>query len=241
MTLILLQAFLAGMGTFLGAALILFFGKINSRVLSLLLALASGIMLSVIFMDLIPSSLIFGSPAQCLTGLLGGFLVVKIMDAFINHGIRHEDNLHSFYLKMGYLIALGIALHDLPEGLAVAAGFSSPGSLGAMIALAIGLHNIPEGMATAAPLKAGGASTSSILGINAAVSIVTPLGTLLGLFILAVTPSLISVLLAFAAGAMSYIVKSELIPESYRFGKKLALQGIIAGFLLMSVISLLFQ
>ncbi len=57
---------------------------------------------------------------------------------------------------MGYLIAIGIALHDLPEGIAIAVGYAAQENLGLIIALAIGLHNIPEGMATAAPLLMGG-------------------------------------------------------------------------------------
>jgi len=238
---ILIQAFIAGLGTCLGAAMVLCFGRLKARTLSFLLALASGIMGSVILLDLIPSSLQLGGPGSCLVGFLAGLLLITLVDLLISYKDNHHPGGKVSFLSTGYLIAIGIALHDLPEGLAIAAGFSTSGTLGPVIALAIGLHNIPEGMATAAPLKAGGASARRILALNAAVSIVTPAGTLLGLLILRATDALISVLLAFAAGAMTYIVRDKLIPASRNYGKTFFVLGITLGFLLMSAVNLSFE
>lgn len=241
MTEILIQASIAGLGTCLGAAIVICFGKMRQGTLSFLLALASGIMASVILLDLIPSSLQLGGPGSCLVGFVSGLLIITFIDWLISHREYKDIKGGHSFLGMGYLIAIGIALHDLPEGLAIAAGFSTPGALGPVIALAIGLHNIPEGMATAAPLKAGGASARRILALNAAVSIVTPVGTLLGLLILQTTSALISVLLAFAAGAMTYIVRDKLIPTSRSYGKAYFIVGTILGFAIMSGINLSFE
>ena len=113
---------------------------------------------------------------------------------------------------MGYLIAIGIALHDLPEGFAIAAGYAVPGQLGLAIALAIGLHNLPEGMAVAVPLNMAGVSKWSIMGITVLVSLFTPLGTLIGLFLISFSQDFIALLLAMAGGAMFYLVVDELLP-----------------------------
>lgn len=233
------QALLAGLGTCLGASLILFCGKMGYRSFSIFLGLASGIMAAVVLLDLLPSALHYGRP---LTGLLGfgaGFALVAIFDTTFERFYSQSGN-HN-YLVMGYLIAVGIALHDLPEGLAIAAGFATPGSLGPLLALSIGLHNIPEGMVTAAPLKAGGMSRTRILVLTGLVSMVTPAGTILGLALISTSPLFLSGMLAFAAGAMTYIVKDKLIPESRRLNQSLAYTGIIIGFGLMTAFHLFLQ
>ncbi len=229
---ILLQALAAGLGTCLGASAVVLFGRINGRTLSLLLGFASGIMVAVVVMDLLPASLRHGGPVTCLTGFAGGFLVVRLIDWAL-HLLIPGGNTHRLYLRMGYLIALGIALHDLPEGIAIAAGYSASPVLGPALALAIGLHNIPEGMATAAPLRAGGMSGPKVVAVNALVSLVTPLGTLLGLFILHTSPGFNALLLALAAGAMIYIVTGKLIPVSYNSHRVPTLLGLAAGSLMM--------
>lgn len=229
---ILLQALAAGLGTCLGASAVVFFGRINGRTLSLLLGFASGIMVAVVIMDLLPASLRHGGPVTCLAGFAGGFLVVRLMDWAL-HLVIPGRNTHRLYLRMGYLIALGIALHDLPEGIAIAAGYSASPVLGPALALAIGLHNIPEGMATAAPLRAGGMSGPRVVAVNALVSLVTPMGTLLGLFILHASPGFNALLLALAAGAMIYIVTGKLVPVSLSSHRVPALLGMAAGLLMM--------
>ena len=135
-------------------------------------------------------------------------------------------------MKMGYFIAAGIALHNLPEGLALGAGYQAAEELGSMIALAILLHNIPEGMGIAAPLKAGGTRSITILCITSSAGLFTPLGTLIGVLIFNISPLFISLSMGFAAGAMIYIVSDELIPESHKQHSHYANLGIAFGVLL---------
>ncbi|MCL2337425.1 MAG: ZIP family metal transporter [Firmicutes bacterium] len=232
MTEILLQSCIAGLGTCLGAGAVVLFGRIGSRSLALLLGFASGVMAAVVIIDLLPAALRQVGPLTCLAGLAVGFLTLRFMDGALRLLIP-GGNARRLYLRAGYLIALGIALHDLPEGIAIAAGFSASPGLGPALALAIGLHNIPEGMATAAPLRAGQMNGARVVAVNALVSLVTPLGTLLGLFILHVSPGFNAVLLALAAGAMVYIVVWKLLPASLGGHSATALLGLAAGLLVM--------
>ncbi|WP_347489657.1 ZIP family metal transporter [Desulfoscipio sp. XC116] len=236
---ILIYALVAGLGTCLGAALIMLFGQMKERVLALLLGLASGVMTAVVIMDLLPTSLAYGGPGVCLLGFAGGFLLLTGLDFILTRLMPGRHN-SQIYLRMGYLIALGIALHDLPEGIAIAAGYSTSAQLGPLLVLAIGLHNIPEGMATAAPLRASGMGGGRIIALNGLISLVTPLGTLLGLFILQASPALNALLLALAAGAMIFIVIEKLVPASFNNQAIFALCGAAAGFLFMARINSLF-
>ncbi|KAF1085844.1 Zinc transporter ZupT [Sporotomaculum syntrophicum] len=239
MTFILLHSLIAGLGTCLGAAVTMLWGQMKEPVLAVLLGLASGVMTAVVIMDLLPTSLALASPGISLVGFVGGFLLVTSLDYLLSK-LMPGHRTSQVYLRMGYLIALGIALHDLPEGIAIAAGYSASTQLGPVLALAIGLHNIPEGMATAAPLIAGGMGSRQVLGINALISLVTPLGTLLGLCMLKVAPAINALLMALAAGAMIYIVTEKLVPASLNNQGIYALLGMIFGFWFMYRMNLFF-
>ncbi|MDD2553304.1 MAG: ZIP family metal transporter [Desulfotomaculaceae bacterium] len=229
---IVLMGLAAGLGTLLGAFLVTCCGHLRPPTLSLLLGFAAGVMASVIIFDLLPSSLNYGSFIFTLAGFLAGIGLMFILDLLLN--LLYPANLRGKgYLKMGYLIAAGIALHDLPEGLAIAAGFAAAEKLGPLLVLAIGVHNIPEGMVCAAPLRAGGYSASKVLLVNILISLVTPLGVLMGLLLVQASSFFIGALLSFAAGAMAYIVLHELVPESRRHSRFLAELGMLCGFFLI--------
>lgn len=233
---IVLQGLIAGLGTCLGALLVISFGKMRPGTLSLLLGLASGIMTAVIVFDLLPSSLRYGNPQIALAGFVCGIALMLALDFGMNT-LAPSTLPSTDYLKMGYLIAAGIALHDLPEGLAIAAGFATAEKLGPLLVLAIGLHNIPEGMATAAPLRHGGLSAGRVLALNILISFITPVGTGIGLALVHHCRAFIGPLLAFAAGAMTYIVLGELAPESRRISRPLAYLGMLAGLFLIYLLS----
>ncbi|WP_242655891.1 ZIP family metal transporter [Desulfofundulus australicus] len=234
---ILFAAFLAGLSTCLGAVLVLVWGRLGRRSFSLFTGLAAGVMLAVVLLDLLPASLHYGSIIQVISGFAAGTFLMVALDLILQRE-NQSPKLDYTYLKMGYLIAAGIALHDLPEGLAIAAGFIEPGHLGPLIALAIALHNIPEGMATAAPLAAGGFSPLLVLFINGLVSLVTPLGCWIGLLLTRTSTAVLSSLLALAAGAMAYIVITKLLPECLRLHPPTARLGLAGGFTLVLFLNL---
>lgn len=234
---VLWQSMLAGLATVLGALLVLAMGHPGERTLALLLGFAGGVMMSVIVLDLIPSALEYGSILTTAFGFLLGLIFMLGLDILIPFlpGLSNAaaTDQHSHYLKMGYLIAIGIALHDLPEGIAIAVGYSAKESLGVLIALSIGLHNIPEGMATAAPLVMGGKSKWAIILTCLLISIFTPFGAYLGLLLVSISNHFICLLLALAGGAMAFIVRNELMPESYRRHPNFARLGFIIGLMLI--------
>jgi ZIP family zinc transporter len=232
---------LAGLATGLGGFLAVVIQKPGERFLAAILGCAAGIMLAVAFIDLIPSAWIYGTPLKFAFGLIFGVLLLKALDLALSiatTGVcRQRDR--RYLLNLGYLVAIGIALHDLPEGMAIAVGYEAANQLGIMIALAIGLHNIPEGMAIGIPLKMGGMRGRVILLITALASIFTPVGTLIGLLLVSFSQNFISILLAAAAGAMLYIVFEEIWPEAKRKHPNFARLGMTLGVLLMTLVKII--
>ena len=104
--------------------------------------------------------------------------------------------------------------------------------MGLLIAVAIAFHNIPEGLAIAGPLKAGGLDNLRLLAFTLIAGLMTPLGTLIGMAIFNISATLVGGSLAFAAGAMIYIVNDELVPQSNKMHSHFANAGIMAGLLI---------
>lgn len=238
---IVVASIIAGLATCLGALLVMMLGKPQEKTLSALFGLAAGIMLAVVILDLLPSSLEQGTFRQTAMGFSIGVIIMLVLDLVLSQIFSpqtRQANQQAYFLKMGYLVAMGIALHDLPEGIAIAAGYSAQQHLGLIIALAIGLHNIPEGMATATPLIIGGVQPLNILLLNIVVSFFTPVGAFIGLALVKASPGQIALLLAIAAGAMTFIVKNELLPESRRRHPNYSTLGGIIGFMFILWLSL---
>lgn len=232
----------AGMGTTVGGLLVVALGRPGRRVLGSLLGFAGGVMIGVVIVDLIPSSLASGTPATCALGFLTGLVLMATLEycappPAINLWARGERR--QTYLRMGYLIAAGIALHNLPEGLAIGAGFASNEALGLSVALAIGLHDVPEGMGVAAPLRLGGISAATVLWLTSLAGLCTPLGALVGQALFGISRAFIAAGLALAGGAMVYIVRSEVWPEASGQSKAGARIGFLVGCLAAALLPLL--
>lgn len=237
-----MSSLIAGLATCLGCVFVLLLGNPKEQTVSIMFGLAAGIMLAVVVLDLIPSSLEQGNFRQTATGFSLGIILMLLLDLILSQVFSRKKannpNRQLYFLKMGYLVAIGIALHDLPEGVAIAAGYSAQQHLGLVIATAIGLHNIPEGMATATPLLIGRVQPLKILALNVIVSFFTPIGALIGLVLVQISPHMIALLLAVAAGAMTFIVKNELLPESRRRHPNYSTFGGIIGFLFILALSI---
>ena len=209
------------------------FLKINSsKFLSLILEFTAGLMTAIICFDLIPESLSLGNITLSIIGILAGILCMFLCDNIIKN--KKSSKLNNHFLETGFIIFLGLTIHNLPEGLAIGSGFDVSNTLGLSLAIAICLHDIPEGISIALPLQKGGSSKTKAIIMTAISGITTGIGALLGAIIGNISPSFISISLAFAAGAMLYIVSCELIPESKniyhgRFSSMGNLLGIIFG------------
>jgi len=229
---------MAGLATTAGAILVMYLGKPKENVLAFLLAAAAGVMLAVVAVDLLPAALDLGPAWQLVAGLtLGAASMVGAMKLL--HRRESSANSRRQRLKnTGILISMGIALHDIPEGMAIAVGHEAAGQLGGLIALAIALHNLPEGMATAAPLKMAGIRKVKVILLSLVITLFTPLGSLLGLAALTVVEGTLTLFLGLAAGAMSLLVFHELLPISRERHPNWSRLGVAVGFVSFSLLSL---
>jgi len=153
--------------------------------------------------------------------------------------VHHRNHIHDHQLlKTGVLIAIGITIHNIPEGIAVGAGYIHQPRFGMFIALAILLHNIPEGIATALPLCCSGVwrwdafRTSLLSGLS------EPIGALIAALLLSNFQSLVPGALAFAGGVMVFITLDELIPVARQYGHQhFTAMGIITGAIFIFLLS----
>jgi len=227
---------LAGVvGTGLGGMVSLFFRTPTPRFTGTILAFAAGIMLSIVFLELVEESIVYSGHWAAIIGIALGMFVFYILDHFLphHHAVTPEETPYGAYLKKGTLLAIGIGLHNFPEGLAIGTGFVGSPELGLSLAILIGLHNIPEGMAVAAPLRHGGYSNLRVLSITALAGVPMGIGALIGAAIGSISDYVLGISLGFAGGAMLYIVCDELIPDAYKSaGAHLSIFGIFAGTIL---------
>lgn len=234
-------------GTALGSSFVFFMKKeIPDKLQKALLGFASGVMVAAsVWSLLIPSmEMGDGNVWPAVTGLLGGFAFLLLIDRFTPHihvggGAEGPKSRLSRTAKL----ALAVTIHNFPEGMAVGvaiagamtSGFSLAGALA--LSLGIAIQNIPEGAIISMPLRSAGNSRAKSFGIGSLSGIVEPLGGALVLLLASVVTPLMPYLLAFAAGAMLYVVIEELIPETAE-GRhsNLGTIGFALGFALMMVL-----
>jgi ZIP family zinc transporter len=145
--------------------------------------------------------------------------------------IRHHERITDpRLLRTGLLLAMGITIHNLPEGIAVGAGYMDQPAFGMMIALAIMLHNIPEGIATALPLVKCGMNKWKAFRVALFSGLAEPVGALAATLFLNTFQILVPASLAFAGGVMMFITLDELIPAARQHGHEHSTAiGIIIG------------
>jgi len=152
---------------------------------------------------------------------------------------RHHDRpLDMKLVNTGLLLAVGITLHNLPEGIAVGAGYLHNPKFGLFVAIAILLHNIPEGIATALPLCKGGVHRWDAFKVAFLSGFAEPVGAMLASFFLVTFGNLVPFALAFAGGVMVFITLDELIPTAREYGHEhYSAVGIIIGSLFVFILS----
>lgn len=227
---------IAGITTALGAGIVVVAGRPSTRVLSLLLGFSAGVMLAITTLELLPEAITMGGTLKALIGFLCGVFLMNLLDHLIPHLHFKNGNCcqpeQVEMLKVGYLIFLGIAVHNVAEGMAIGAGMIARPELGLVIAIAIGIHNIPEGMATAVPLSIGGVPAGRLIAMAGAAGLMTVVGAWAGGLAFQSSAGLVAGALGFAAGAMFYIVGDELIPHARNYHHYWANIGLVGGFVL---------
>jgi ZIP family zinc transporter len=155
------------------------------------------------------------------------------------YGFRHGDIPLANLKRAGMLTAIGIAIHNFPEGLAVfSSGITGNQAFGILVAVAIALHNIPEGICVSMPIFEATGNRRRAFLYSFAAGLAEPVGAIIGYAILFnfLTPTVIYFLLAFAAGIMVYISLDELLPTAHQYGEEhMVIIGVIAGMVLMAL------
>lgn len=237
----LLGLFAGVLGTASGGLFSFLLWKPRRRLLSLLLGLSAGIMLVIIFMELLSESVSIGGLWMGLIGLTSGILLLYCLDLYFPH--QHftvEEGQKSRLRQAGILLGIGIALHNVPEGLAIGSSYYADAGFGLDIAIIMALHNVPEGIAMATTMKMGGFRNLTIILATVVAGLPMAFGGAAGALVGSISPTFLSISLAFAAGAMLYIVCDELIPEAHKSseGHSATLGvvfGVIAGMFILSI------
>jgi ZIP family zinc transporter len=255
----ILQALVATLFTWgmtaVGAGAVFFFREVNRRLLDAALGFAAGVMIAASFWSLLAPSIAMSAAMGMvewvppLVGFVSGAMAMRVADWLLPHvhlfapataaeGVRTS-------LHRTALLVLAITLHNIPEGLAVGVAFGAVqsglegSSLGAAIALAlgIGLQNLPEGTAVSVPLRREGLSRARSFYYGQLSAWVEPVSGVVGAAAVVLMRPILPYALAFAAGAMIFVVVEEVIPESQTGGHPdVATAGAILGFAIMMVL-----
>ena len=231
----LLGLFFGTFGTTLGGILGITFKKSSNKFLSFILSVASGLMTAIVCFELIPEALEISNISTVLCGIIFGIILMILCDMIVEKKFNYmnSNDKKGNLLKTGIIVSIGLAIHNFPEGLAIGSGFEASITLGYSLAIAIALHDIPEGISMAVPMKNGGMSPIRVIFYVILSGITTGIGAFFGAIVGGISETIIALCLAFAAGAMLYIVSGELIPESNSLYKgKLPAIGNIGGFVL---------
>jgi zinc transporter, ZIP family len=247
------QALLATIGTWLltatGASVVLFTRRVSDQYMDASLGFAAGVMIAASFWSLLAPAIAMAEPTYgglswlpALVGFLAGAVFLRVADRILPHlhpDLRTLEGVKTSW-RRATLLVLAITLHNIPEGLAVGVAFGAAaiegGSVGPAVALAIGigLQNFPEGTAVSLPLRREGVSKGKALWYGQLSGMVEPVAGVLGAWLVISMQSILPYALAFAAGAMIFVVAEELIPESQRAGNAhFATTGVIIGFAVM--------
>jgi ZIP family zinc transporter len=253
------QAFLATLFTWgmtaLGAAVVFAARDISKRVLDIMLGFAGGVMIAASYWSLLAPAIEMSESmgafkfVPAAVGFVLGAVFLRLVDVFLPHlhinAPRSEAEGVDTDWSSSILLVLAITLHNIPEGLAVgvafgavAAGFDSA-TLGGAVALAIGIgiQNFPEGTAVSVPLRRQGMSRAKSFLYGQASGLVEPIAAVIGAATVYLARPILPYALAFAAGAMIFVVVEEVIPESQASGYgDQATMGCIFGFTIMMVL-----
>jgi len=255
---------LAGLSTGIGSTIAFFIRTPKYSYLAVALGFSAGVMVYISFTELLGTAIENVGFVTANIAFFLGFGFIALIDMLVPHEYEEERvkgasraitevgqqgiaNLppqlaapsQSSLMRSGILIALGIAIHNFPEGLVTfCSAATGDVALGITIAVAIAIHNIPEGIVVAVPIFYATGNRRKAFIYSFLSGVAEPVGALIGYGILYafLTPRLLSSMLAFVAGIMVFISLDEILPLAHRYGKEhLTLIGLGAGMLVMAV------
>ena len=244
------------LATALGAATVFLIKQVNRKLLDGMLGFAAGVMIAASYWSLLSPAIEMTRDASnvpiwlpAAVGFLAGGIFIRMIDLVLPHlhlgfPVNEAEGIHTKW-RRSILLVLAITLHNIPEGLAVGVAFGavaanlSTATLTGAVVLAIGIaiQNFPEGMAVSAPLRAEGMSPSRSFMYGQASALMEPVAGAIGAAAVLLMKPILPYALAFAAGAMIFVVIEELIPES-QLAKNtdFATSGAMLGFAIMMVL-----
>lgn len=205
---VLIGSVVSLIGTMTGALLGVIVKRPSNKLLGGIIGFAGGLMLAVVVFDLIPESLTKWDFMGTLIFCILGIIIIAIVDNKVN--INSMDK----HMKVAFMAALGLMIHNFPEGIIMGCGFAAGGTLGIKMSIIIAIHDIPEGIAVAAPLIASRVKIPQILFYAFITAFPTAIGTCVGAYIANISVNVLGACLSFASGIMLYVVCGEMIPES---------------------------
>jgi zinc transporter, ZIP family len=258
---------LAGLSTGIGSLLALVTKKTSPRFLSVALGFSAGFMIYVSLIEL------FADAKKSLISLLGavqgnwvtiaaffaGILLIAVVDRLVPsienpHEARRIENMNDpscilsshrqKLMRIGFMSAVAIAIHNFPEGLATFASALHNPSLGVAIAFAVAIHNIPEGIAVSVPIYCATGSRGKAFRWSFLSGLCEPLGALIGyaIFFSFINDLTLGILYAMIAGIMVFVSLDELLPSAREYGSPhLAIYGLIGGMAIMAASLILFM
>lgn len=232
----IISIFISSCTTLLGAIPILFIANMSHRHKDILLAFTAGVMVAASTYSLIPAALKLSDMTALCIGILLGALVMTILEKLLPHtDLEHTGSINA----SAFLLFITMVLHNVPEGLSVGVSFASNvEELGPLVAFAIGMQNIPEGFLLSLFLVSQGTGRWKAFVYSAIAGFTEFAAALFGLAFGARIFTVVPYGLAFAAGAMLFIVYKELIPESHGDGhERPATFAFILGLLAMIVLT----
>ncbi len=248
---------IAGLSTGIGSLIALVAKRTNTNFLCASLGFSAGVMLYVSFMEMIPTAkeeliMHFGEKTGTLSLLLaffGGIGLITLIDLLIPetnnpHEIQgvedmgKPDNQHQSLHRVGIVVALSLAIHNFPEGIATFTSALSGLSVAIPITIAIAIHNIPEGIAVSVPIYHATGNKRRAFWLSFLSGLAEPVGALIAyLFLMPFWSPLVNgVVLAAVAGIMVYISLDELLPTAEKYGKHhISISGLIVGMIVMAL------
>lgn len=243
-----LASILAGLATGLGALPALLFKDVKQKTLYIMLGGAAGVMLAATAFSLVAPGIQYGNqlwPGKGIyvvgVGMMIGAFFLEFTDRWLPHG-NVADNTEGMELSAAlrkiWLFVIAITVHNFPEGMAVGVSFGSGDwHNGTSLAIAIALQNVPEGLAVALPLVGLGYNRIQAVLVATLTGLVEPIGGFLGVAAVTMFQPLLPIGMAFAAGAMLFVIADDIIPETQSKGKaRSATFAVMTGFIVMMML-----
>lgn len=251
--------FLAGLSTGIGSGIALVARKTNTKFLCISLGFSAGVMLYVSFMEILPQAIITlesiwskkEATLYMILSLFGGMGLIAFIDMIIPHasnpheihGVEDMRQKNKILHRVGVMVAISIAVHNFPEGIATFTTALGELEIAIPIAVAIAIHNVPEGIAVAVPIYHATGSRRKAFWFSFLSGLAEPVGALIAyLFLMPYwSPALHGITLSAVAGIMIFISLDELLPTAEKYGEHhLAVFGIVSGMAVMAFSLFLF-